>query len=74
MQEVQPTVVDRPVATVTPAAADSDQPIVLEGVSRHFDDQVALEDVSMAVPAGCILGVIGPSGAMKNVWGTARTP
>ena len=44
------------------------QPIVvgLEHVSRRFDDVVAVEDISLAVPQGGIVGFIGPSEAGKT--------
>ena len=44
------------------------QPIVigLEGVSRRFEDVVAVENVSFTVNEGAIVGLIGPSGAGKT--------
>lgn len=43
-------------------------PIVvgLDHVSRRFGDVVAVEDISLTVPEGAIVGVIGPSGAGKT--------
>ena len=32
----------------------------------QFPDQLAVDDISLAVPAGAILGLIGPSGAGKT--------
>src|SRR5262249_54559378 len=40
--------------------------IVLEGVSKRFGDVVALEDVSLRVPAGGVTGIVGPSGCGKS--------
>ena len=40
--------------------------IVTEGLSRSFGEQVALDGVSLTVPGGTVLGVIGPSGAGKT--------
>ena len=44
----------------------SESSVVLDGVGRRFGDLVAVEDVSLDVPPGTILGVIGPSGAGKT--------
>ncbi len=38
----------------------------LEAVSHRYGDAVALNGVSMAVPAGCMAGLIGPDGAGKS--------
>ena len=51
----------------TPApAAPADLAVRLDHVSRAFDDVVAVDNVSLHVPAGTVLGVIGPSGAGKT--------
>jgi len=44
----------------------SDSPVIAQELSRSFGDQVALDNVSISVPAGTVLGVIGPSGAGKT--------
>jgi ABC-2 type transport system ATP-binding protein len=46
--------------TAAPAIA------ALRGVSRQFDDVDALADVTLEIPRGSIVGVIGPSGAGKT--------
>ena len=39
---------------------------VLDDATVQFDDQLAVDHVSFTVPAGTILGLIGPSGAGKT--------
>ncbi|HVL53646.1 MAG TPA: ABC transporter ATP-binding protein [Vitreimonas sp.] len=64
--------------TATPTAAAEVEPrAVASGTSRdemlrmedatiRFGDQVGIQDVSLSVPRGTILGIIGPSGAGKT--------
>ena len=40
--------------------------VVLDHVSRRFGDVVAVDDLSLAVPHGALVGIIGPSGAGKT--------
>jgi ABC-2 type transport system ATP-binding protein len=40
--------------------------VSVQGLSRRFDDVVAVDDVTLDVPAGTIMGVIGPSGSGKT--------
>src|SRR4051794_25282630 len=40
--------------------------IVMANATRRFGNLTALEDLSLTVPAGSTLGVIGPSGAGKT--------
>lgn len=40
--------------------------IELKGVRKEFDDLVAVEDLSVSIPAGEIYGLIGPNGAGKT--------
>ncbi len=40
--------------------------IALEGLTRHFDDVVAVDDVSFEVELGDIFGFLGPNGSGKS--------
>jgi phosphonate transport system ATP-binding protein len=40
--------------------------LVLDGVARHYGDVRAVHDVSLSIPAGEFIGVIGRSGAGKS--------
>jgi len=40
--------------------------VVLDGASKRFNGTLAVEDVSLTVPRGSLVGVIGPSGAGKT--------
>jgi heme exporter protein A len=55
---VAPRLTTRPVAD-TPA-------IELRGLTRHFGERTALRDVSVSVPAGATLAVLGRNGAGKS--------
>lgn len=40
--------------------------VVLRGVSAGYQDRLALESVSLDVPAGSLLAIVGPNGAGKS--------
>jgi ABC-2 type transport system ATP-binding protein len=41
-------------------------PVVIEGATKRFGDDVAVDGISLTVRAGTILGIIGPSGSGKT--------
>jgi ABC-2 type transport system ATP-binding protein len=58
-------VVDLPFTAARPARGSVDA-VVIDGVTVRFEDQLALDGISLTVPNGTILGMIGPSGAGKT--------
>ena len=40
--------------------------VTLDQVSLRYGDTLALDDISLEVPAGCMVGVIGPDGVGKS--------
>jgi ABC-2 type transport system ATP-binding protein len=40
--------------------------ITLRGVTKRFNGTVAVDDLSLSVPAGSIYGFIGPNGSGKT--------
>jgi ABC-2 type transport system ATP-binding protein len=49
-----------------PSASSADAVISVAGLSRRFGDKVALNDVSLFVPRGCVFGLVGENGAGKT--------
>jgi ABC-2 type transport system ATP-binding protein len=54
------------VAPDAPALTPVDAAVIIDSVTKRFGDEVAVDAISLTVPVGTILGVIGPSGAGKT--------
>ena len=65
MQALQSDDHSWPMSTPAPTAP-TDLAIRLDHVSRAFDEVVAVDNISLHVARGTVLGVIGPSGAGKT--------
>jgi ABC-2 type transport system ATP-binding protein len=44
----------------------SDRVVAIDGLTRRFGAKVALDDVTLAVPRGCVFGLVGANGAGKT--------
>ena len=42
--------------------------VTIQGATKRFGDDFALQDVTITVREGTILGIIGPSGAGKTTF------
>ena len=49
-----------------PSPSSAEAVIAVTGLSRRFGSKVALNDVSVFVPRGCVLGLVGENGAGKT--------
>lgn len=49
-----------------PARADVQHAVVIDAATKRFGDEIAIDSISLTVPVGTILGIIGPSGAGKT--------
>jgi simple sugar transport system ATP-binding protein len=55
------------IASASKGAADDRRPLyAVEGVTKHFGNVVALEDVNFSVAAGEVVGLVGDNGAGKS--------
>ncbi len=55
-----------PAANRTAPSPDGEPVIRTEGLTKRFGDTVALDDLDLEVPRGCIFGCLGPNGAGKS--------
>lgn len=51
---------------VIPPDDAADQAIVVRNLTKRYGNHLALDDVSVAVPAGSVCGLVGPNGAGKS--------
>jgi ABC-type multidrug transport system ATPase subunit len=49
-----------------PTAAGVETVLVIQGLTKRFDDKVAVDDIDLAVTSGTIFGIVGPNGAGKT--------
>lgn len=66
--ELAASVVDvRPASLPVPVAETHDTAMLtLRGLTKRFDDTVAVNAIDLEVPAGTICGIVGPNGAGKT--------
>ena len=53
-------------APATPADASDSTAVEVSGVTASWDDRPALRDLSLSVPSGRRVGIVGPSGSGKS--------
>ena len=54
-------------STGSKLAASGVGPVVrLDGVNLRFGKTIALDDITLAIPASCMVGLIGPDGVGKS--------
>src|SRR5438045_3843533 len=56
----------RPESGVRPTLEKPMNAVELEGVTKTFGEHVAVDNLSLTVPAGCVYGFIGPNGSGKT--------
>jgi ABC-2 type transport system ATP-binding protein len=64
--ETAPPPAGAPTAAGTPGGAGGDAAVVIEGATKRFGDDIAVDGITLTVRTGTILGVVGPSGSGKT--------
>ena len=49
-----------------PSPSSAEAVVAVSGLARHFGSKKVLDDVSVFVPRGCVLGLVGENGAGKT--------
>lgn len=49
-----------------PAASGNTPVVTIKDVTHHYGDTVALDHLSLDIPPGCMVGIIGPDGVGKS--------
>jgi ABC-2 type transport system ATP-binding protein len=50
----------------SPQSVTNEVAVRLDGVTKRFGDVVAVDNISMTIPRGCVYGFLGPNGAGKT--------
>jgi ABC-2 type transport system ATP-binding protein len=53
-------------AATADAQPDAEAAVVIDGVTKRFGDDIAVDGISLTVRTGTIVGIIGPSGSGKT--------
>ena len=61
-----PTGVEATAEATADARPNADAAVVIDGVSKRFGEDTAVDGISLTVRTGTILGIIGPSGSGKT--------
>jgi ABC-2 type transport system ATP-binding protein len=64
--QASPATDGAPTAEAMPGGAGADAAVVIDGATKRFGDDIAVDGISMMVRTGTILGIVGPSGSGKT--------
>ena len=57
---------DRPLGRGAPLLGKMDRVLEIEGLTKRYGEQVALDGLTMSVPPGQVVGLLGPNGSGKT--------
>ena len=55
-----------------PSPSSAEAVVAVGGLSRHFGSKTALDEVSLFITRGCVLGLVGENGAGKTTLGRVQ--